>query len=1011
MIRKSLDKSRQYYLAAILLGLLFHGTVMAFTVENTYDAYVHMFFGGHYAETWFETWNYKWYTGFTMTSYPPLVHQIIAILSKVVGLKMAFITWGMIMVLLFVRGVYHFSQIWVDRVSAGYAALLAVISSSFIEALHVFGQLPSLTGIALLLNACPELYRWIKEEDRFRFFTGVTIVASVTAAHHVSTIFGMVFFVAPVLGVAVLDKCIIAQGGIEHVSLKDFIQEVWKLFPKAIRLGLTVILLTVVIIFPYWYWSKTDPISQVSIPHGSRANFLKQQNLGLVFFLIPWGAMLFFLPGLFVRMFKKRNIFLGLSFALAFLLGTGGTTPIPKMILGETAFNILTLDRFTFWASVMALPFFGSLIYSLSEGKLKGFIVDRFSQRLHKVILFFTITGMLASSALIINISSFRPLQPDPIDPIPIANFMDRDGHNEWRYLTLGFGDQVAWLAAHTRALSVDGNYHSARRLPELTTRAVERLENAKYLGMEGLGALQQFLGVPEKYHLKYIFSNDKFYEPMLYFYGWTKLSSLENNIDVWERKDVLPLPAILPKKDIPRVQKIMWGVLPLTCLLLAFIFNFYGRRKRMSSAAIPDYHSKSKGLYYFYSFWFIIMLGVGLFLLVSIWNKQNPHKSPDQLLQAYFHKIDFKYFEEAHKLFDPETKPSIEQFLLELSLEDGLLASYAKLDKIEIKPISDLMNGKQEFMVQAHWLTAVKAYQTTHHFELLKKDKKWFLLKEPTEKKIPADQFLRLAEVDFFNQGRRKATTSTTIREDILDRPEIYINESHLVKKESNYSIIGSLINVDNDPAFITIDATLFDAENREIITYAVSDQIIHNLMPKEQTVFRIDFEDIFWQQTKSQFPEKFDPELDGSYELDRIPVTFTLNVRTMVTDERLYKFYGVEHHKVNNRIVGSIVNYGNQELAIPQLLIAQRDQERLKWVSAHYLPKGVRPQRSKDFSIDLVDVKKIKLIQSGTDKNLLVNAVSRSGMKASLPENYSDDMVEDDYFIQVNSLVNFKN
>jgi hypothetical protein len=39
--------------------------------------------------------------------------------------------------------------------------------------------------------------------------------------------------------------------------------------------------------------------------------------------------------------------------------------------------------------------------------------------------------------------------------------------------------------------MTVDGNYHSARR-PELTS-PVERLENSKFRGMEGIGSLQQF--------------------------------------------------------------------------------------------------------------------------------------------------------------------------------------------------------------------------------------------------------------------------------------------------------------------------------------------------------------------------------------------------------------------------------------------------------------------------------------------------------------------------------------
>jgi hypothetical protein len=116
----------------------------------------------------------------------------------------------------------------------------------------------------------------------------------------------------------------------------------------------------------------------------------------------------------------------------------------------------------------------------------------------------------------IINLGRFRPLQPATIDTTPILQFLERDQHDKWRFMTLGFGDQMAWLSAQTSAQLVDGNYHSARRLQEMTTRPLERLENSKFKGIEGLGSLQQFLTVPEKYYLKFVFSNDKFYDPIM---------------------------------------------------------------------------------------------------------------------------------------------------------------------------------------------------------------------------------------------------------------------------------------------------------------------------------------------------------------------------------------------------------------------------------------------------------------------------------------------------------------
>ena len=40
------------------------------------------------------------------------------------------------------------------------------------------------------------------------------------------------------------------------------------------------------------------------------------------------------------------------------LLGLGGTTPVASIALGR-AFNVLTFERFTFWATLMALPIVG----------------------------------------------------------------------------------------------------------------------------------------------------------------------------------------------------------------------------------------------------------------------------------------------------------------------------------------------------------------------------------------------------------------------------------------------------------------------------------------------------------------------------------------------------------------------------------------------------------------------------------------------------------------------------
>jgi len=963
--------SKSYYYIALVLGLMFHGAILFFTFEKTYDAYVHMFFAEHYASSWFESWNAKWYTGFTITSYPPLVHQIVALFSKVVGLKLGFYIWSLCAVFLLIRGVYKFSMIWVPQRAAGIAAILSVFGSSVVEALHIFGQVPSLTGIAFLLNACPEIYKWFRHGRWIHFFLAIALLTVTTTAHHVSTIFGMVFFVLPIIATAIIDLCIVEKGDISGVKLKDFVHQTIKNLPKAIGFGVLSIFLTVTVIFPYWYWSKTDPISQVPIPHGSREHFLQEPNLGMIFFLIPWGMMLLFLPYLFKRIMVKRNIFLALSISLAFILGTGGTTPIPQMLLGETAFNILTLDRFTFWATMLSLPFWGAFIDQLINGDFKQYLEKLGGLKLHRFAIGFFVVGIILSNVLIVNLGNIKPFQPESIEIKPITNFLKSDQHDHWRYLTLGFGDQMAWLSANTDALTVDGNYHSARRLPELTTRAVERLENAKYQKMEGIGALSDFLTTPEKYHLKYVFSNDKFYEPVLHFNGWTKVQVLENNIVVWEYPDVPPLEKFLPTKNIPKVQRLMWGILPLSCFFMALIIYLLSRTKYRGLEdwellRQQDYYA-SKFSWKVLLFWILSLLGITCFALSKDYFFNNTQSNPKNLSLAYFDALDFKRFDDAYELLDPDTRPSYDQFMLELSVEDGILASFAKLDSLDFDINQNDENAK--VLVSAHWVTSLDEYDSLHELNMVKRGRKWFLLKDEFEKNIPPDQFFSLADLDYKNQGRRKANIDQTAREDVLDRPEMHVIQANFIKDSLGVYVVGSLQNIDNLPGFVSIEARVYDENGDELERAKAGHQVVHDLMPKETTPFKIDFKNSTVLQSDLKSKE------------------VVLFLKTLVSDKEMYKFMGTKNMKITNqeKIQGQLLNYGTNEINVPQIIQAQYDQEgNIYWVESTFLERGIRPQRKKPFALSINKKEKNSHIYSIS--KIFINGSPNVDMKINL-------------------------
>ena len=216
-------------LAAMCLALVSHGVILYFTLPKTYDAFVHMFFADHYARFWFEPWEYRWYTGFLTISYPPLVHQMIAMISKIFPLKIAFCIYAISIFEILIIGVYRFSKLFFDKSTAGVAALLAVVLSSIIETLHVYGQMPTLTGLAFLLNALPFLYQYIVKRKAIYLIMSLAFLSVVICSHHVTAIFGMVFFIAPTIFMALTD-------GMPQVNLTDNIFKfAWSLIKEAFK--------------------------------------------------------------------------------------------------------------------------------------------------------------------------------------------------------------------------------------------------------------------------------------------------------------------------------------------------------------------------------------------------------------------------------------------------------------------------------------------------------------------------------------------------------------------------------------------------------------------------------------------------------------------------------------------------------------------------------------------------------------------------------------------------------
>jgi hypothetical protein len=533
---------------------------------KSFDTNFHILFASHYVHHWFDPWNPKWYAGFSQMTYPPLPQQWVAMVSHVFGLDMAYMAVQFVAILLLAVGVYRFSLLWVSPRAASIAALASVFLGSESFLVYSAGQLGTTSAAPIYLNALPFLYEWIRYGSWRSFLKATVLFAAAAAAHHATLLFGSLFFAVPILALAFIDREEGEQASKAAVAI------------RAAAITVVVGAAITVVLLPFWIALIRYPVTQLPIPHGSRANYILSPQWGLNYLVVPYGALILALPFIFVRgsmVPRLRPLLLG--FWVAFLVGLGGTTPVGHLLLGR-AFEVLTMERFSYWASLLALPFVG-----LGAAEL----VDRYRT---KAVVGLTVLAAF-SCALAVAWATYRPADAADFQVDAVASWLNRDGHDKYSYITLGFGNKIARLAAATNATSVDGEWNSGRLLPELTSHGAGSLTSSKYFGKAGLDALRAILQHADHYGLKWIIVRDSYYDPLLSFAGWRPVDNLEDKtIMVWSKDGVPPATPVNASQIPPHWQGLLWGTLPFGSSILAILVLLIPQRRRLERQSDAEF-------------------------------------------------------------------------------------------------------------------------------------------------------------------------------------------------------------------------------------------------------------------------------------------------------------------------------------------------------------------------------------------------------------------------------------
>lgn len=532
---------------ALWLALCFHGPlVVAGFYRYSYDAGTHEFFADHYLRSPFGLFEPRWFGGFSVSSYPPLAHQLIAAIGAITGVEIAF---GAVLLATLVAlpfAVWRFAKLFVDPDVAVTTAIVSVFLPAFALTGHTFGQLPTLVSLTLTLLLAAEWMRFVEHGERSTLLVVVALGGLAFTAHHATPVL--------FLPVALLASFL---AGVRRIDVRA---RLW----RALAATAGIACAGAFAVLPFWIWSQAMP-QQVVIPHLSRANFLEDANATSLFF---WG-MYGVLPALAIaglRLAGPRALVLAAAAVPLGLLGLGGTTELPSLLFGP-GWEWLTYDRFALWSSVMLLPLAGLAVHHAGR---KG----RRASRAAVAAVFVVLAAFAA-----IDSATLLGTLPRQHDLRPLAAFLNTGDRANWRYQTFGFGDAATRLGHLTAATTIDGSYFTARAVPELQTSGIGMLDYALWWDPSGT-QLRRALASADTYSVRWVFVAEPKYESYLFEAGFRRIASRADGIEIWENATA---PRVAPAAlafGAPDPLGVMWGTVPLTLLLTVILLVVVRQRR-----------------------------------------------------------------------------------------------------------------------------------------------------------------------------------------------------------------------------------------------------------------------------------------------------------------------------------------------------------------------------------------------------------------------------------------------
>lgn len=188
-------------------------------------------------------------------------------------------------------------------------------------------------------------------------------------------------------------------------------------------------------------------------------------------------------------------------------------------------------------------------------------------------------------------------------------------------------------------------------------------------------------------------------------------------------------------------------------------------------------------------------------------------------------------------------------QFVRDLVGGYASLRSYATLDSFDVHP-QHASDDQADIVANLRWSTVVGTFQDVRRLHVVRAGDRWQvawpIVQEPrvAPQVIPVN-YLRW---DVIYRGPEDDWGAQDV-----ESPHVRIVDMHPIDRAGGVTVLGEILNEDVVPAFVTVKSTLVAKDGSAIATEDAFDNILHILLPKQVSPFRIDFRNVRLGQVDS--------------------------------------------------------------------------------------------------------------------------------------------------------------